>query len=314
MATRVLRPSKTKTAPFDNTSISTEWQDLYNGVNLQIGLRDNEESMPRNIRTVAYLRVSTTKQDEQMQKTFIDTQLKIAGINPASVEWFIDSGVSATKKEQMQDRPEGKRLYGLLAAGEVKTIFTYKLDRLFRKQWAAHQFVAECQLQNTDVVSMDTPSGLLSDEGFLLYSVNFMMAEMEARRLGRRTSDGMSNTRKNGGVTTNAVFGWDIMEVIDAKGNPVIGKNDKVVKKCVPNWQEQAVIAWMRRMESEGKSMNWIARQLNDIGLKGKKGGKWQGQSVKRCLESKQHQELVNFTPPKRMMKWPFADLRKKQS
>jgi DNA invertase Pin-like site-specific DNA recombinase len=314
MAAAVLRPSETKSPTFDNQSQSSDWANLYSGVNLQIGVRDNVETMHKNNRIMAYIRDSTTDQNPEMQKTWVLATIASKGINPDDVEWFIDHGVSATKKQQMTDRPEGEKVWKALENGEVESIFCYKLDRLFRKQWAAHKFVAECQLQNTDVFSIDTPSGLLSDEGFLLYSVNFMMAEMEARRLARRTTDGMSQARNNGGVTTNAVFGWDVMEVIDENGNPLIGKNDKVVKKMKPNWQEQAVLNWIREQVSLGKSHNWIARKLNEIGLKGKKGGKWQSQSVKRTLESKQHLQIGNESPPKQMMKWPFADLRKKQA
>ena len=312
MADALLRASETKTADFDNTSNMGVWTNLYTGLHIDSQL-DNEEPMATNTIVSAYIRVSTDKQDEKMQKTYITAQLKLAGIDPNQVEWFAET-ISASKKERLQDRKEGKKLLALIDTGQVKQVFCYKLDRLFRSQRAAHAFVAVCQEMHTDVISMDTPSGLLTDEGFLLYSINFMMAEMEVRRLGKRTTHGMDETRKNGGVTTSAVFGWDIMEVLDAEGNPLIGSNDKVVKKAVPNWQEQAVINWMQTQVINGKSNSWIARELNGIGLKGKNGGKWQSNSVKRVLAAKQHSQIVNFTPPKRMMKWPFADLRKKQT
>jgi len=313
MTARVLRPSEPKTATFDNQSNSSDWANLYSPCERIDSHSNNDEIMPKQNRIMAYLRVSTKKQDEQMQRTFVETQMKIHKVNLSQVEWIVEK-VSASKKIELQSRKEGKKILEAIKTGEVKTVFCYKLDRLFRNQWAAHAFVAECQLHQTDVISMDTPSGLLSDEGFLLYSINFMMAEMEARRLSVRTQGGMAETRKRGGVTTNAVFGWDVFEVLDADGKPLIGSNDKVIKKLLPNFQEQAVINWMRTQQSEGKSNNWIATQLNSISLKGKKGGKWQGQSVKRCLEALQHAQITNFSPPKRMMKWPFADLRKKQA
>ena len=147
----------------------------------------------------------------------------------------------------------------------------------------------------------------------LKISVPCNCAEMEVRKLARRTADGMAHQRQNGGVTTSAVFGWDIYECLDADGLPLIGANDKVIKKVNPNWQEQAVINWMREMDAKGWSRAKIARTLNDLGVRGKRGGKWQGQSVTRCLEAKQHQEIVKFQPPKRMMKYPFTALRKKQ-
>ena len=316
MTESVLRACEAKTNDNETNSPYGVWARLYNGEFNSGGISTcrtfNEDMQTKNSIDIAYIRVSTKQQDEAMQRAFIETQLKLAKIPLADVQFF-EEKVSASKKERLQSREEGKKLMALLESGVVKRIFVYKLDRLLRSQRAAHAFVATCQEFGTDVISMDTPSGLLTDEGFLLYSINFMMAEMEVRRLAKRTSDGMAQTRKSGGVTTHAVFGWDVMEVIDADGKPLIGANDKVVKKLVPNWQEYAVLMWIDEQLQKGVSFNKIAKMLNDIGLKGKKGGKWQAQSVKRAVNAKQHQEIVNFTPPKRMAKWPFADLRKKQ-
>ena len=318
MAEAVQRASEIETGEYStdvNSSDFGVWNDLYTGIyNGQHtdSPYDNEEIMPKQKQTVAYIRVSTQDQDTAMQKTYIETQMSLNGVDLSKVQWF-EEKISATKKEELKDRPVGSKLHSLVSNGEVKQLYCYKLDRLFRKQWAAHSFVGLCQLKGTDIISMDTPSGLLTDEGFLLYSINFMMGEMEARRLARRTSDGMASTRKKGGVSTSAIFGWNIMEVIDENGNPVIGSNDKVVKKCVPNWQEQAIINWIKQQVADGLSFNKIARILNELGIRGKKGGKWQAQSIKRCLESKQHQELRNFKPPKRMQQYPFTHYRKSQ-
>jgi site-specific DNA recombinase len=314
MADALLSPYETKTTDFDYESNSTNWANLYNGEHIDT-VYDNDEIMPKQNRIiVAYLRVSTDEQSVAMQRKYLEHKMKTDGINISKVVWIEEKeGVSASKNPKMTDRTEGRVLHEKLLRGELKVIYAYKLDRLFRDTAEGLTFAKLCKKLGTDIFTMETPMGVCDENGFILLTMHFMMAEVEVMKLSTRTTGGMDVQRDSGGVTTSAVFGWDVMELINEDGSPLI-ENDKVVKTVVPNWQEQAVINWIRTKVSEGKSNNWIATQLNSIGLKGKKGGKWQGQSIKRCLEAKQHSQIVKFNPPKRMMKWPFADLRKKQA
>ena len=309
MADALLRPYETKNADFDNLSSTGDWADLYSPQHIDTGY-DNVEDMPKiNSIITAYIRKSSGKQSStEMQIIYCKTKAKQMGIKEEDIVWFIEDedGVSATKKPQLTDRPKGTELHELVSNGEVEIILCYKLDRLFRQQWAAHSFIGLCQERGTDVFSTDCTQGVLSDEGFLLYSVQFMMAEMYARDLARKTSDGMSATRQKGQATTHAVFGWDILVRLDEFGN----KETKVI----PNWQEQAVLYWIKQQQIKGWSNNKIAKALNEIGVRGKSGGKFQSSSVKRMLEAKQHMMLSHFNTPKRMMKWPFTALRNKQS
>lgn len=301
--------ARRRTDPKNDIYQDSAWQHLNSPICSQHtdSPYDNEGNMPiKNSITVAYTRNSTEEGDPALQRAFIKERANHHGRDLHDVIWFEEGTTSATKKERLQDREEGAKLWELVNDGLVNAVYCYKLDRLFRNISAAHAFVAICQAQGTDIISMDTPEGILDDNGFLLYSINFMMAEMEARRLARRTKDGMAATRKSGKATTGAVFGWNIFDRLDEFGN----KDSKVE----PAWQEQAVINWMRARIAEGWSQNKVARTLNDIGLRGKKGGKWTSASIGRTLNSKQHSMLSNFKIPKTMMKWPFADLRKKQN
>ena len=84
MADALLRPSETKTTHFDNHSNSTNWANLYNGEHIDT-VSNNDEDMPTQNRIMAYLRVSTKKQDEQMQRTFVETQMRILKIDLSQV-------------------------------------------------------------------------------------------------------------------------------------------------------------------------------------------------------------------------------------
>ena len=314
MAARVLSPCEMKTAHFDYHSNSTDWDYLYDCERIDMA-SDNDESMTQKTvrKNVAYLRVSTDEQSVAMQRKYLEVKMKQEGIDISQVEWIEEKdGVSASKNPKMTDRTEGKRLFSMLLNNEINLVHAYKLDRLFRDSSEGLAFAKLCKKHGADIRTMEVPNGVLDENGFILMSMHFMMAEVEVMKLSTRTSGGMDITRETGGQTTHAVFGWDVMELIDENGSPLI-ENDKIVKTVVPNWQEQAVLNWMRARIAEGWSYNKIARTLNELGLKGKKGGKWQSQSIKRTLEAKQHSQIKNFTPPKRMMKWPFTALRKKQ-
>jgi len=314
MADALLRPCETKTTDFDYESNSTDWANLYSGEHIDT-VSNNDEDMPTQNRIiVAYLRVSTDEQSVALQRKYLEHKMRGDDVDLTKVEWIEEKeGVSASKNPKMTDRTEGRILHEKLLRGELKVIYAYKLDRLFRDTAEGLTFAKLCKKLGTDIFTMETPTGVCDENGFILLTMHFMMAEVEVMKLSTRTIGGQDVKRDSGGVTTNAVFGWEVMELVNEDGSPLI-ENDKIVKTVVPQWQEQAVMNWMRTVLNEGKSYNWIARELNSIGLKGKKGGKWQSQSIKRCLEAKQHSQIVKFNPPKRMMKWPFADLRKKQA
>ena len=71
---------------------------------------------------------------------------------------------------------------------------------------------------------------------------------------------------------TESIFGWDVNE-------------DGMLE---PNWYEQDLIDWMDwQIEDNGMSAEAVARSLNARGITGKRGGQWQGQSVKRTISHK---------------------------
>jgi DNA invertase Pin-like site-specific DNA recombinase len=76
----------------------------------------------------AYVRVSTTGQNEAGQRAEIERWLTGNGIPLASVRWFVDKGKSGDNLK----RPALEQLQAAAFAGEVGTIVTYKLDRLSR--------------------------------------------------------------------------------------------------------------------------------------------------------------------------------------
>ena len=93
----------------------------------------------------------------------------------------------------------------------------------------------------------------------------------------------MASKKENMEVFTSAMYGWD------RKG-----------KKLVPNWEEQRVILMMKRWIN-GRSDHvghYVAKRLNAMGLKGKKGGKWSRNGVMRTLHYTIHDRIHEFDKP----------------
>ena len=100
----------------------------------------------------------------------------------------------------------------------------------------------------------------------------------------KKTKKAMDNLKKTGKVFTGGIYGWNAL------------KNGTLV----PNWKELWNIRCIRNRRAEGASWAAIARVLNEIGIKGKRGGKWQSGGVKRIAENTFHaRNMINYKGPK---------------
>jgi len=293
---------------------------------LEVGSRHNESTMLQDkhgnqikCEYIAYLRVSTDEQEIDNQRMQIENLIRSKGLNPECVRkggdvlWVQDDGLSATKFPELIKRENGKMVWNWIRKGEVKMVFAYAVDRMFRRQGAGHYFADECKKHGTQVITAQTVDGIESDVGYMMWSFCLLQSEMEILTLKKRTTAGMDTRRKQGRPTTSATWGWDIQTAHDDNGEVLRDLDDKAVMRVVPNWQETSIIEWINDRVSDGWSFNKCATKLNGISLRGKTGGKWRSSSISKMLKSKQHEELINFERPSRMASWPFTSLRNKQ-
>ena len=101
--------------------------------------------------------------------------------------------------------------------------------------------------------------------------------------MARRTQEAMDKLKNTGKIFTGGMFGWDNVE-------------DGTV---YPNWDEQDLIDYMRYLYyKDQRSGSFIANKLNDAGYTGKRGGKWQGQSVLRTITNAYHIKRNSYKKP----------------
>ena len=240
-------------------------------------------------RAIAYVRVSTTRQAEEgnsiaSQSTRIQKYAKDKGLRLMSRDIITDDGVSGGVP--FDQRSGGGLVMKRVESGKFGHLIALKLDRMSRDQIDAVQTIDLLDEEGIAVHFVDW-FGKSLDTGdpmsrFMIQLVA-SLAEMERGLISERTRDGMEYLRQNMMRFTHSIYGWNVRK----DGS------------LVPNWREQDKIDYMVwQMEGNDMSATSVARSLNKRGLKGKKGGKWQGSGVIRAAYNDFHESRNDFPLP----------------
>jgi DNA invertase Pin-like site-specific DNA recombinase len=142
----------------------------------------------------AYVRVSTTSQNEAGQRAEIERWLKGNGISPRYVRWFVDKG----KTGDHLRRPAFEQLQAAVFSGEVGTIVVYKLDRLSRSLRDGINTLCEWCDKGLRVVSVTQQIDFNGAVGKMLAAVLLGIAEMEQEMRRERQASGIAEAQKAG--------------------------------------------------------------------------------------------------------------------
>ena len=144
-------------------------------------------------------------------------------------------------------------------------------------------------------LTIDDPS--VEGEDIIVESSSIRESIYQLRKIigqdPREMAKVISNKKKESlEVFTHCVYGWDKVE----------GPNGK--KSLTPNWEEQRVILMMKRWlephERQQKNLSFrqVADMLNQMGVKGKEGGKWSSKQIRRTLRYTIHDRIHEFDKP----------------
>jgi DNA invertase Pin-like site-specific DNA recombinase len=131
-----------------------------------------------------YYRVSTDKQDFEMQVHAIETLLNSRGLDSDSCVIYKDFGISGTTTQ----RPEYQRLLADILEGD--TILVYEFSRLWRdmeEQSKITKMFLALGVQVSSVVDGD----LRTMNDTLTIDIKGVINQFEARRLKQRTIEGI---------------------------------------------------------------------------------------------------------------------------
>ena len=248
-------------------------------------------------KTIAYIRVSSQRQvDEgnslEAQKRRIIQLAQFKGLSIAPEDLLIEKGVSAGVP--LWERPMGRVLRRKLLSGEYSNLIAMKLDRLFRITTDMLLTVQEVQDMGVRLLIADLGGEAIdtsTSTGRFMLTIFGGIAEMERGLISERTQEGMDQLKAQNKRFTESIFGWDV----DVNG------------MLIPNWYEQDLIDWMDwQIEDNGMSAAAVARSLNSRGITGKRGGQWQGQSVKRTISHTFHENRADFPYPSQWGTMPW--------
>ena len=239
-------------------------------------------------RAVAYARVSSKRQaeegvslDAQVERLLAYAEFRGLDLDPEDI--YIDDGISAAI--HLWSRPAGRKMRETIYHERVGHVLALKMDRLFRDVQDCLGSVDELRGIGVDIHILDQNGGTLDTStpiGRFFLTTIASLAELERGQISERTKIAMKHLKDNAKVFTGPIFGWD------RQGDDII-----------PNWREQDIIDYMRhRHYVQGWSGNKIAKQLNELKVKGKKGGSWTSSMVLRTCRYQFHENRRMFDCP----------------
>ena len=231
-------------------------------------------------RFVAYYRVSTGKQDQDMpaQKTAVKRFLRGRKLEEAFTE--VESGKSAENRPELQ-----KALHYCYKNKAILVVA--KLDRLSRDL----EFIGWLQKTVIKFVCCDMPEATRANIGMFA-----VMAQWERDQISKRTKEALAEKKAQG-----VKLGYDRREVRAGakrywreykrqkkalqeaqKKEPVKALPPPVIKLSKIQQSDLRVVPAIKLMRGEDKTFKQIAEALNKQGIPSRFGGFWHKTSVLR--------------------------------
>lgn len=217
-------------------------------------------------RAIGYVRVSTEEQAKEgvsleAQEERIRKYAEYKGFD--LIEIIRDEG----KSGGTANREGFQKLLARIEANGFDALILFSLDRLSRDMLtllALERLLDEC---NVELHTIEGQIDTSTPDGFMNFAMRAFLSEMERRQIKYRTKKALEHKRQRGEVIGQVPYGYR-------------REGDHLVE----NEKEQKIIKRINRMYRLGKSLNAIAKELNEAGVRTKSGTKWTAQQVKRLI------------------------------
>ena len=224
------------------------------------------------MQAAVYTRVSTLG---QVEGTSLDTQVAACLEMADTMGYLVDD--SYIWKDQRTgedpDRPGMVNLKSVLAAGEVQMLFAFSPERIARDPLPLMIFLEYLDEIGVGFQFVHGPSGNSPEEKMMQYLLGYV-GQRERIDIAERTNRGKRKIAESGRLPIGigaGLYGYDY---------------DRQTKKRTVNEHEATIVMRMFKQYVEGRSLYAIARDLNESGVKTKRGCLWHPLTVRRIVEN----------------------------
>lgn len=225
----------------------------------------------KELKAALYVRVSTLHQIDKdslpLQREDLTNYAKLVlGINDFVI--FEDAGYSAKNTE----RPAFQEMMGRLRLGEFTHVLVWKIDRISRNLLDFSQMYAELKRLGVTFVSKNEQFDTSSAMGEAMLKIILVFAELERNMTSERVTATMISRASNGNWNGGRIpYGYDY---------------DKETTTFSINEAEANIVQLIFDMYEEQESLLYIARRLNEAGIRTKRGNEWNPVSISKILKN----------------------------
>jgi site-specific DNA recombinase len=221
------------------------------------------------MKVAAYIRVSTEEQAQEgysipAQRNRLEAYAISQGWE--IIRWYVDEGESAKDL----NRTELKRMLKALEENMFDCVLVYRLDRLTRSVLDLYQLLEKFEKHDVKFKSATEVYDTTTAIGRLFITLVAALAQWERENLGERVRMGMQQKAKEGKWTVSTPpLGYD--------------SHDSIL---TVNLSEAAIVKEIFSLYLSGNGMWKIAANLNDRGMKTKKGSHWHQNTISYILNN----------------------------
>ncbi len=193
-----------------------------------------------------------------------------AALDLEPVAFHEDAGISA----KSLDRPGLRDALADLESGRAGALVVFKLDRLTRSIVDVGHLLDRYFSKRFALISVSEQLDTRTAMGRMLINLLTTFSQAEREVIAERTATAMRHLRSQGVRVGTVPLGYRTGG-IDANGRDLLVRDEA----------EQAVVARIREMRGEGRTLREIADILTAEKVPTKRGGAWAAETVRKILQ-----------------------------
>lgn len=227
------------------------------------------------LRVAAYCRVSTDNEDQiNSYHSMINYYTELIENNP---EWqlqkiYADEGITGTKT---QDRVSFTAMIADALEGNIDLIITKSIARFARNTVDTLHYVRMLKDKGISIIFENENINTMSMDGEFMLTILSAVAQQEVENTSANVKKGLYAKMSRGElVGFNKCIGYDY---------------DTSTKKISINLKEASIVHFIFDQYALGKGGTQIARELNELGYKTKRGNQWTPSGVIGVLKNEKY-------------------------